>query len=205
MKIYFATSYSSANVDFDLIKQIIDGLKASGHTVMKRPFKPEDESTMNKKVSEVLEISNADIATTYKSVLKKIREADLVIAESTETSLSIGYEIATAQAERKPILCVYNKTRSPRLPNFFLGNGSKLFKVIGYSDAQDANQQINKFVEETKNLIDTKFILIISPQIDKYLNWAAEERRMHKAQIVRNAIEEVMLKDKEYNQMQKDL
>jgi hypothetical protein len=49
-----------------------------------------------------------------------------------------------------------------------------------------------------------KFIFIISPEIDKYLEWVSNERRMHKSQIVREAIENQANKDKEYQEFLRD-
>ncbi|MBL8015571.1 MAG: hypothetical protein JNK26_05295, partial [Candidatus Doudnabacteria bacterium] len=84
------------------------------------------------------------------------------------------------------------------------GNTSKIFKLAKYSKVEEANNEIDQFLKEARDMIDTKFILIISPEIDKYLQWSSEERRMHKAQIVRNAVEDTMNKDKEYKQFRKD-
>ncbi len=48
---------------------------------------------------------------------------------------------------------------------------------------------------------DPKFILIISPEIDEYLEWVSQKRKMHKAQFVRESIKAKMLKDQEYQQV----
>lgn len=52
--------------------------------------------------------------------------------------------------------------------------------------------------KEIKSRINIKFIFIISPAIDNYLEWAAEEKDTPKAEIVRESIENTMHKDKEY-------
>lgn len=57
------------------------------------------------------------------------------------------------------------------------------------------------FKRAAKNI---KFILIISAEIDKYIAWASEERKLHKAQVVRMAIEDTMAKDLDYQRWLKE-
>lgn len=44
-----------------------------------------------------------------------------------------------------------------------------------------------------------KFILILPPDLERYLSWASKHRNVHKAQIVRESILRVMAKDSDYN------
>lgn len=60
--------------------------------------------------------------------------------------------------------------------------------------------KVDEKIAKLEKVAEIKFILILPPTIDKYLAWATSEHRMHKAQLVRGAIEETMLKDKEYQQ-----
>jgi len=60
------------------------------------------------------------------------------------------------------------------------------------------HEEITDKKEIETNKIDSKFILIISPEIERYLQWASKTKRMHKAQIVRLALEASIKKDKEY-------
>jgi hypothetical protein len=203
MRIYFTSSYTYANENYTLLEEIISKVKAEGNIITKRLFKPDDETTLNKEVGRVFDFSNVDLQQTHKNLIRRIREADIVVAEVTNPSNSIGYEIATAQAEKKPILVIFNSNKTERLANFFQGNDSKLFQVSPYKNADEAVAAIKQFVNAARDMIDTKFILIISPEIDRYLEWTAEERRMHKAQVVRNAIEDMMAKDKDYKQYTK--
>jgi hypothetical protein len=53
-------------------------------------------------------------------------------------------------------------------------------------------------MKEASSRLDSKFILIISPEMDRYLNWASKVKRTHKAQVVRAALEVMIKKDKEY-------
>lgn len=140
----------------------------------------------------------------FKESEKAIREADVVIVESTYPGRRQGFEIARALDERKVVLAMYREEvgKAPTSP--FLGNTSKNFLYRGYK-RDNITQILEESLKIARDQVDTKFILIISPEIDKYLEWASTERRMHKAQLVRNAVEDMMNKDKEYKEFLKDI
>lgn len=77
------------------------------------------------------------------------------------------------------------------------GNNSK--QLIQYTyNAKNIIETINEATKEAISKLDSKFILIISPEMDRYLNWASKVKRTHKAQLVRSALEALIKKDKEY-------
>src|SRR5690606_21651704 len=108
--------------------------------------------------------------------------------------------------EKKVVIAVYDEKSnvSARRIAPLLGNPSKHIIYKGYKE-DDIDAIIEEGIKVAKDQMDTKFILIISPEIDRYLQWASEERRMHKAQVVRTAIEETMANDAEYQQFLEDL
>lgn len=59
-------------------------------------------------------------------------------------------------------------------------------------------QELTALEEKYKEAEEPKFILIISKEIDRYLEWASAAYLMHKSRIVRDAIEDRMSGDKEY-------
>jgi hypothetical protein len=205
MNIYFTISIRGAREHGPEIKKMLEHLENSKHKVTRRSIKVmnhDDEN--NPDVKEIVNLRGEDVPEVYKSTLRKIREADVVIADTSVPSSSVGYEIAMAQAERKPILVLHSKNSLKFLADVLGGNTSKVFKLAKYGNAEEAIAEIDGFLKAARDMIDTKFILIISPEIDRYLEWVAEERRMHKAQVVRNAIEEMMAKDKDFKQYSKD-
>lgn len=142
----------------------------------------------------------------YKQSEKAIRDADVVLVDVTFPGRRIGFELARALDEKKFAIALYDEKAnvSARRIAPLLGNTSKNIFYSGYND-KNIKALINKALVEAAKQLDTKFILIISPQIDKYLEWVASERRKHKAQIVREALETQMSKDKEYLAFLKDM
>ncbi len=206
MNIYLTVSYRGASENKEDLLKLISHLESTGHRVSRRVFRSNSDKLESEEesIKNILSFKNADLAEIHKTILRKIREADVVIADTSTSSSSVGYEIAMAQAERKPILVLHNKKRIGFLADILGGNTAKIFKLVQYDEIEKSLAEVDAFLKSARDMIDTKFILIISPEIDRYLEWVAEERRMHKAQVVRNAIEDMMAKDKDYKQYAKD-
>jgi len=126
---------------------------------------------------------------------KLIKDCDLLIIEVSELTFKQGFEIARALDEKKVVIAMEEESvsTSTDLPE------NKSFILKKYNQ-KNIISVLEKAIKEAENKLDSKFILIISPEIDRYLEWAGQNKRMHKAQIVRNAVEQVMKKDKEYNE-----
>jgi len=155
------------------------------------------------KVEDYLGLDEEQAFNIFRKSQKSLLEAEVVIADVSHPSDRIGFEIATAINEKKPVLALIKK--GIKLAPPIQGNNSRYLTVAQYDGIEDVEHIVKKFIQDAKKNIDTKFILIISPQIDKYLEWVASERRKHKAQIVREALESQMSKDKEYLAFLKDM
>lgn len=190
MKIYFSATITADKDLKNNYKTIVDTLKKSGHEVLQY-------GSDHLSPTELVNRTDEEIEKAYKMLDKLMKQADIVVAEISLPSVGIGYEISEAISQKKPVLALTYKKADFQPLATIEGNKSKFIKYVKY-DQENIITVLNSFVEESRSIIDTKFILIISPEIDKYLNWAADERRMHKAQVVRNAVEDMMNKDKEY-------
>ncbi|MCX7918662.1 MAG: nucleoside 2-deoxyribosyltransferase [bacterium] len=67
--------------------------------------------------------------------MQQLAESELVIAEISIPSLGVGYEIATAIHQNKPVLCLYDIAESAkqRISAIIRGNPSPLLTVQGYT------------------------------------------------------------------------
>ncbi|MEI7578971.1 MAG: hypothetical protein WCJ58_02900 [bacterium] len=128
-----------------------------------------------------------------------IKQSDIIITEVSKASSGVSFLMASALNLKKPVLALYDKAHYKNPPSTIRGS-SKRNKLLTYNEYTKENLLtiLDKYLKQIKNILDTKFILIISPEIDRYLEWVGENRRMHKAQVVRNAVEEMIRKDKEY-------
>ena len=161
-------------------------------------------SNLGHKVETTI-IDEAEIKTSFnfeKNFQKKItaiKKCDFVIAEISNMTSGMFFIIASALNEKKPVLALIDSKESVVSDKNLVAYSqkNKLFSYKVYS-TKTLENEIAQYINDVKKIIDTKFILIISSQIDQYLEWASVNRRMHKAQVVRRAVEVVMNEDKEY-------
>jgi 2'-deoxynucleoside 5'-phosphate N-hydrolase len=145
---------------------------------------------------------DSNLEQTYQRNLKLIKNSDILIADTTIYSSGIGYLIASSLNLKKPVLALFDSESGKKSSNIIKSSArSKLLTFKEYTN-KELIDVINNFIRSAKNILDTKFILIISPEIDRYLEWASAQKRMHKAQIVREAVEEMMKKDKDWKKNQ---
>lgn len=200
MKVFYTGSYSFRNSeDQEYYKKTLNyiGFKVGQKNL--RATKMDVQHTDDAKNIEAVvnEVKNDE---------KFIRECDVIIADITDSSGGVGFQIALALNEKKPILALrYKKDDRTIAYGPITSNAHKGIVYIEYETMEDITKAVDKFLEDARAKIDTKFILIIPAEIDKYLSWAADFRRMHKAQVVRDALEGVMKKDKDWKDYQKQV
>lgn len=179
MKIFVAGDQSENKKKSSLFSTGIRYLESLGHNVTsKNDFKGNESAQ-------------------FAQVQKAIKNIDIFIIEITVTDVKSGFEVAKALDEKKMVIALYKKITNKENLNFFTNQKSRNLIMVEYSD-DDLKEKIDKALSKAKKLMDSKFILIISPEIDRYLDWASTNKRMHKAQIVRNALESAIKKDKGY-------
>lgn len=192
MKVFLIGSDRRIKSNVKLYRNIADTVDSLGIKV--------DRNFINASTDE----DRINFAKAYKRNLNSIKLSDIVIAEISDMSSGVGFLIPIALSLRKPVLALY-KEDSKDISATIMGS-DKLSKGLFYKkySSKTLKNVIQNFLNEAKDILDTKFILIISPEIDHYLEWAADFRRMHKAQIVRNAVEKEMENDEDYQNFLKE-
>lgn len=193
MKIYYTTSGSFRDL--------------SGKDVFTKTLNYLTFKVGKKKVSTWTERPDVDNAVNLQDVIRKvkwdernIRECDLFITDITDGSAGLGFEIGQAMSEKKQILVIRDKNFKARKLKYE-GISAGLYKNIAYkeySNIEELTTIIDRFLEAAKDQIDTKFLMILPAALDRYITWAAGFYRMHKAQVVRKAVETMMTRDKNW-------
>lgn len=191
MKVYYATSsdfkHSDENNFYDKTVNYI-GFKVGQKNLKVNKYNPVDEEIDTKKAIKTIKYNE-----------KALRDADVFIADMTKSSAGLGFQIALATSEKKPTLVLRHvEDTKPTSQNSITSGAHRNITYTDYKNTEEITKSVDLFLEDAKQKIDTKFILIIPPEIDKYLNWASDFRRLHKAQVVRQAIEKEMSKDKDW-------
>lgn len=124
-KVYFAGSIRGGRDDAELYKRIIQFIQ--------REHKVLTEHVGDLSLSKTEGMKDRDVAI-YEQDTAWLRESDVVIAECTTSSLGVGYELAYAEKEHKPIHIFYNKTRT-NLSAMLTGN--KYFVIHPYKNEEE--------------------------------------------------------------------
>ncbi len=188
MKVYFAASVHGRTNYNESYLTIVKTLKNLGCNVYADHILKTDVNEIDKQSSE-------EIRKVYKNLLDKIKEADLVVAEVSTPSVSVGHEVTEA----------VNLNKSVILLNIQGGNRAMLLEGLGRDKVQSISytkenleELLKKAVEESKKNVDVRFNFFVSPKILAYLDWVAQEKMIPRSVFLRNLIEREMKKDREF-------
>jgi len=135
MNIYFSCSLTGGRNDEEVYMHIVDHLLAAGHDVptahLARP-----EVMDLERVVEPHDVYARDVAW--------IEGCDALIAEVTTPSHGVGYEIALALMQGKPVLCCHRQ--GVPVSKMITGNDSPGLVVRGYSTESEALLVIDQFL-----------------------------------------------------------
>lgn len=117
MHLYYAHSIRGNHTPGERTPQeVIAKLHERWHTVSSEEFYTDKNPNLS-----VQEIFSRDI--------KMIVESDCILANVTNPSLGVGYELGYAEAIGKPVVCFYQELLTDRVSAMVTGNPS--FKTIG--------------------------------------------------------------------------
>lgn len=134
MKIYFACSIRGGRDDADTYAELANHIKSRA-TLLTEIFADGKltASGMNK--------PNTDIWTTD---IAWVKESDAIIAEVTNPSLGVGYEIAKAEEWGKPVLALFRDDGTRKLSAMIAG--SPHTTTADYTTVTEAQQAIDDFI-----------------------------------------------------------
>ncbi len=133
MKIYFAGSIRGGRQDKELYEELIGYCRQYGEVLT--------EHIGDKTLSALGEDGPSDVYI-YRRDMEWLRAADIVVAEVTQPSLGVGYEIGWAE-NRKPVLCLYRVQPGARPSAMLSGNENIHFETYRRSD--EAKKKIDGF------------------------------------------------------------
>src|SRR3989338_4244519 len=137
-KIFFSCSIAGGRDHSHTYADIVKYIKETGMHVLSEVFADKDltaeKGTTHKLTNE--EIRQWD--------LDWIKEADAVIAEVTQPSLGVGYEIAKAEDLKKPTMALFHKDSGRRLSPMISGNPH--VRVFEYKDISEVEKPIRDFI-----------------------------------------------------------
>jgi nucleoside 2-deoxyribosyltransferase len=140
LTIYFSGSIAGGRAYLDTYEKIVAYLKKLGHRV------PSEHIIHPDVLKRENVFSPEDI---YTRDVEWIKESDVVIAEVSNPSLGVGYEISYALRLKKPVLCLFKKGLF--ISRMITGNTSPGINVIEYTTAEDWKNSITEFLALQRN------------------------------------------------------
>ena len=119
------------------IGEQFDALQQQGHEVLTEHFGLESLKDTGDSEMRVNDIYDRD--------MKWLKAADMVVAEVTNPSLGVGYELGWAEQNQKSAVCLFRPESGRSLSAMV--RGSKHFRVIEYSEDDDMDELINKVID----------------------------------------------------------
>ena len=138
MNIYFSGSIRGGRDDTHIYKEIILHLKKFGRVLTEHVG---DESL--KSTGEIFKDNQA----IHDRDLELLLESDIVIAEVTNPSLGVGYEIAKAIEYKKKVFCIYRNVDNKPISAMILGSSDLI--CLEYSDLDSLKDYLDSNLSVT--------------------------------------------------------
>jgi len=139
-KIYFACAITAGRDHAHVYPKIVEEIKANGMHVLSEMFADKSIDAA-KGLAAKQGMTPADV---WKWDLDWVHESDGVIAEISQPSLGVGYEIAKAHEWNKPVLALYK--RQPNRKPSTLIVGSPNVTLFEYDDIAETKPAIANFL-----------------------------------------------------------
>jgi nucleoside 2-deoxyribosyltransferase len=135
MNIYFACPVIGERGDEAIYRAIVDTLIADGHEVPTAIIAQPEVVAMEK---------SANPTEIYAASIERIERCHVLIAEVSNPSLGVGYEIAYALHLNKPVLCCYREGKP--VSKMITGNSNPNIMVHSYQDVEGLIGLVRAFI-----------------------------------------------------------
>jgi len=180
MKVHFITSRPSLENDIDRLRAIISIIHENGHYLARDWV----EVAYRRQVE--LKKPADDWGMIYKDNLEAIAQSDVIIAETTYENFAVGYQVAVAVQQKKPILLMRHASADK---NAFATGVDDDWAQHGQYDDDTLPLIIKNFIEENDiKTKDLRFNFFIDRQIYNYLRWTSLRTNKTKAEVLRDLV-----------------
>lgn len=175
--------------NIDHLRQLVAIIQREGHVLADDWV---EESYKSQKI-EGKDFKDTDWSLLYKDSVEAINRADVVVAETSTASFSVGYQVALAVSMKKPIL-VLNREGVEK--SFFASGIEAGIEYKKYTN-EDVDETLTTFLRDNDiSTKDMRFNFFIDRAIYNYLRWSALKTGKTKAEILRELVQrEIASKD----------
>lgn len=134
----------------------------------------------------------------YEKTISSIIKSDVVVCDITVKSTSMGHIITFALDKHKPVLALYQAGSNNPNHIFLAMSQSPLLVVKSYKNRNEILSILEKFLFSAGKKSKTRFNLVINKTQNAFLDWAAFTYKKSKTEIIQEAIDEKIKKNKSY-------
>lgn len=134
----------------------------------------------------------------YHDTIVNLKKADVIVAEVSMHSMSMGFLVNKALELSKPVIALY---RSGHEPFFLTGIDDTLLQIIEYNDL-DVEEKVTDALDYASSQQDTRFNFFVSPKHINFLDWIAKNKKIPRSVFLRRLIEKEMATDDQYSSQQ---
>ncbi|MCR4326319.1 MAG: nucleoside 2-deoxyribosyltransferase [Candidatus Roizmanbacteria bacterium] len=179
MKVYFTGSIVGKNEYLKDYQRIIDILHQQGCEV-------QSDHIMQSSPSSIRMLKREERLAFHAKLERWIQDCDCVVANVSFPSISVGYEIAMALHQNKPVLVLHALgTKAPNL----LADSKNDYVICEAYTQHSLPELIEEFIRYTKSHVEMRFTFFITPRIAAHLTEIAKKKHMPKSVYLRDLLE----------------
>jgi hypothetical protein len=182
MLVHLIGSRAEMDKNIDHLHDIVEIIQKEGHTLAHNWVDASYKSLVEEKASP----GDTDWALMYKDSAEAISRADVIVAETSIPSFSVGYQVASAVSMKKPVL-VLNREG---VEKSFFASGIEVGIEYSKYTPETLQEILEKFLGENDIATkDMRFNFFIDRPIYNYLRWSALKTGKTKAEILRELVQ----------------
>ena len=184
MKIFFTASLRAKQSGFE---QTIDTIC----DVIDSHYELYAKHILDQNLEEVKQWSFNKKLQYYNEAYKEIKRCDLFVAEVTYPSANVGYEIALALDNEKPVILLHQNHTTAILDLIHADDYSDQLNLIKYTKT-NLTKKLTEILLSLNGSKDKRFTLLLPPYILNHLSRIAKKQKMPRAVYIRKLIEKDM-------------
>ncbi len=168
--------------DIDTLRKISNIVTTRKHNIIDDWV----EATYDLRVNKNSQGDAVDWASIYTGNLETITKADVIIAETSFDTFGVGYQVAAAVQQKKPVLLL--RREDAEVDAFATGIIDSWVQKAVYNDG-NLETTIGRFLDENDIAVkDMRFNFFIDRQIYNYLRWSSQKTGKTKAEVLRELV-----------------
>jgi hypothetical protein len=182
MLVHLVGSRYEITKNIDHLRKLVEVIRREGHTLADDWV----DVSYNSQEIEMKDFKDTDWSLLYKDSVEAINKADVIVAETSTASFSVGYQVALAVSMKKPVL-VLNREGVEK--SFFASGIEAGIEYRKYT-SDNVDEILTTFLRDNDiSTKDMRFNFFIDRPIYNYLRWSALRTGKTKAEILRNLVQ----------------